>query len=269
MVRLARLTTVTVSSLTLTAPVGALPRKASESASTASSSVAARTQRLRRPFLTSCSAITATGRHDGVLLGQEVAVQLVERRRHDVDVLDLRAELAQPSQQLHLALGRAGDHQSPLVDALRGPAHAPSRSATRPVRHSGTVIRTCTGSRACRRRSASEPHAISRPRSRMATRSVRASISLSACDDSSTVTPSRGELADQLVERAAQRRVQARGRLVEQQQPRPAEQRLGQAEPLPHALGVGADATAGGRGEADALEQRLARRSAASRLSRA
>ena len=71
------------------------------------------------------------------------------------------------------------------------------------------------------------------------------------------MTPSLVSSADQLVERAAELGVEARGRLVEQQQPRPAEQRLGQAEPLPHALGVGADATAGGRGEADALEQRL------------
>ena len=35
-------------------------------------------------------------------------------------VSTLRAEFTQPSQQLHLALGRAGNHQGPLVDALCG-----------------------------------------------------------------------------------------------------------------------------------------------------
>ena len=105
-----------------------------------------------------------------------------------------------------------------------------------PGRHSGTVMRTCTGSRACRRQGRQRP-ARDQPAALEDGDAVGARLHLAE--------RVRGQehghaflvrLGDQLVERAAQRRVQARGRLVEQQQPRPAEQRLGQAQPLPHAL---------------------------------
>ncbi len=49
-------------------------------------------------------------------------------------------------------------------------------------------------------------------------------------------------------------RVQPVGRLVQDQDRRVAEQRAGQAEPLPHAAGVGADAARAGIGQADQLE---------------
>ena len=51
-----------------------------------------------------------------------------------------------------------------------------------------------------------------------------------------------GEPADELPHVAHAARVQARGRLVEQQQPRGADQRGGDAEPLAHAVRVAADA---------------------------
>ncbi len=59
-VRLDRLTIVTASALTLTVPVGAAPRKASVSASAASSAVVASTQRLRIPSRSSLPAMMST-----------------------------------------------------------------------------------------------------------------------------------------------------------------------------------------------------------------
>ena len=161
-------------------------------------------------------------------------------------------------QQLHLALGRAGDHQGPLVQPFRDqpmpePFGDPPGLAQRhrdADLHRQPRLPPQVGQRPARDQPAAleDGDAIG-ARLHLAER-------MRGQEHGDAVAR---ELADQLVERAAQRRVQARGRLVEQQQPRPAEQCLGQAQPLPHALGVGADATAGGRGEADALEQRLGR----------
>ena len=66
------------------------------------------------------------------------------------------------------------------------------------------------------------------------------------------------QFVQDLVEGLAQRRVEARGRLVQQQHAWPPEQGLGQAQPLPHPLGVGADPAIGGIDQADAVEQRHA-----------
>ena len=85
------------------------------------------------------------------------------------------------------------------------------------------------------------PSATTRPWSRMTTRSTRPSSSFSAWEESSTVVPPPAQRGEHLVELLAHRRVEAARRLVEQQRPRDAEQRLGQAEALAHALGVGAD----------------------------
>jgi hypothetical protein len=49
--------------------------------------------------------------------------------------------------------------------------------------------------------------------------------------------------------------IQAGRRLVQQQRAGMAEQRLGEAEPLAHALGVGADAAVSDSGQADAVQQ--------------
>ena len=64
------------------------------------------------------------------------------------------------------------------------------------------------------------------------------------------------QLLDDVVEGLAQRRVEAGGRLVEEQHPGLAEQRLGEAEPLAHAFRVGADPAVGRVREADPVEQR-------------
>ena len=68
------------------------------------------------------------------------------------------------------------------------------------------------------------------------------SISPSRCEDDHDRDAELGaDPADQLQHRGPARRVQADGRLVEQQQPRVADQRLGQLDPLLHAGRVGAD----------------------------
>lgn len=63
------------------------------------------------------------------------------------------------------------------------------------------------------------------------------------------------QAVDQQVEVMGGDRVEADGGLVEQQQLRFAEQRLGQAETLAHALGIGLHPTVGSMGQADLFEQ--------------
>ena len=64
-----------------------------------------------------------------------------------------------------------------------------------------------------------------------------------------------GEPPDQDAHVAHARRVEAGGRLVEQQQPRRAQQRPGDAEALAHAVRVAADAVAGAVGQVDRVER--------------
>ena len=74
------------------------------------------------------------------------------------------------------------------------------------------------------------------------------------------VTPCVLHLAQDAVEVADAFGVEPRGRLVQEQQLRVAEQGLRETEALAHALGVALDAPVGGGGQADALEQRAALR---------
>ena len=64
-----------------------------------------------------------------------------------------------------------------------------------------------------------------------------------------------GEPADQHAHVAHPRRVEPGGRLVEQQQPRRAQQRPGDAEALAHAVRVAADLVLGAAGEVDGVER--------------
>ena len=73
------------------------------------------------------------------------------------------------------------------------------------------------------------------------------------------------EVLEQHAHGAAPDRVERRGRLVEQQQARLADERLRDAESLLHALRHAVDAPVGGVGERDELEQPLALRSTAAR----
>ena len=68
------------------------------------------------------------------------------------------------------------------------------------------------------------------------------------------------QFPDDLIEMLPQGRIEARGRLVQEQGARAPEQRLGQAEPLPHAFGILADPPACGLGNADPFQHRQNRR---------
>ena len=102
---------------------------------------------------------------------------------------------------------------------------------------------------------ASVPSATLRPRLITTTRSTWPSSSARACDEIRTHGAVVAQSAHDRVEILSCRRIQSGCRLVEQQRARVAEQRLGETEPLAHALGIGADATAADRGEADAVQQ--------------
>ena len=65
------------------------------------------------------------------------------------------------------------------------------------------------------------------------------------------------QIGDDAVKLAPQRRVQPRGRLVQQQQPGRSQQRLRQPQPLAHALGIGSHRAVGGLGQPDAGKQRI------------
>ena len=71
--------------------------------------------------------------------------------------------------------------------------------------------------------------------------------------------PPADELADDLPHRAPAARVQARRRLVEEDQPRAADERHRQVEPALHAAAVGRGRLVGGLDEVELLEQLLAR----------
>ena len=66
---------------------------------------------------------------------------------------------------------------------------------------------------------------------------------------------SGGKPLDHFVEGQAQLRIETRGRFVQQQHPWLPDQRLRKPQALPHALGIGAHATAGGGAKADDIEQ--------------
>ena len=88
------------------------------------------------------------------------------------------------------------------------------------------------------------------------TRSARTSASSRYCVVRKTVTPSSvASRCDLVPQRAAALRVQARGRLVEEEDRRPVHERQGEVEAALHAAGVAADLAVGRLGQPDALEQ--------------
>ena len=108
MVRLERLTITTSRARTPTLPVGALPRKVRLSASAASSSVVASTQRLRRPLADLLAGDDENVSHAVALLrAQEVDVELVKGRGDHLDVLD--GSVADPAQERDLGVRRRVD----------------------------------------------------------------------------------------------------------------------------------------------------------------
>ena len=109
------------------------------------------------------------------------------------------------------------------------------------------------------------PAATTSPASRIATRSQTSSISESRCELRSTETPRSAQLLEQQAHRAAADGIERRGRLVEQEQARLADERLRDAEPLLHALRHAVDAAVARVRERDELEQPPALRRAAAR----
>ena len=197
-----------------TRPVGALPRKASVSARPAAAASP------RRPSGCACLADLLSGDeqhgpHRPACPAQEVAVELVERRRQDLEVaasrLDGRAGAAAPSW-----LGRAGHGQRALVEPAARVAgaepfeeRAPSGRASTAAAADGSRPGAQFG-RGCRPRPAARGPGWRRGRSASSS-SVRAWRRAARW---------RRRRADptMLVEALTQRGIEAGGRLVEQQQ---------------------------------------------------
>ena len=85
------------------------------------------------------------------------------------------------------------------------------------------------------------PRRITSPRSRMATRSQISSTSPSKCELRKMVVPRCLQVGHHLADLAPADRIDAVGRLVEEDHLGVVHQGLGDAEPLLHALGIGAD----------------------------
>jgi hypothetical protein len=192
-----------------------------------------------------------------------VRVEFVERRRHHLDVLDRRARAGGATQDLDLLLGRRVDLDDLAVDRAAGSRGAEPLGDRREARAAG--LETDPG-----RQAGDAPQRLDR-----AVRDLGAAV-----HDDDPVGPllelgqrvrrqehhgaAVAQLADDAVEAAAQRRIEPARRLVEKQHRGGADERLGEAETLPHALRVGADPPRRGRAEPDTLEEaeRLADRHA-------
>ena len=94
--------------------------------------------------------------------------------------------------------------------------------------------------------SSAVPSAITSPWSITTIRSASRSASSRYCVVSSTVVPWRHAALDRLPQREPAARVEARGRLVEEQHRRAVHERGGEVEPAAHAAGVGLDGPLGG-----------------------
>ena len=146
------------------------------------------------------------------------------------------------------------------VDDARPGRRAAARAAAGP----GCARRSAGRRRAA---SASSSCSTSRPRSSTPTRVHSCSTSASRWLDRKTVVPPRVQLEQQLADLADALRVQAVGRLVEDQQLRTAQQRAGQPEPLAHAerVGLHRPAADAGRGRPAPAPRRPAGRRGAPR----
>ena len=107
--------------------------------------------------------------------------------------------------------------------------------------------------------SVSRPAATSRPLARIATRLQSASASLSTCELKNTVQPAIAQPEDQRADVAAAERIEARHRLVEDDQLRIVDERLRDADALQHALRELAQLQPPLGADADLVEQRAAR----------
>jgi hypothetical protein len=114
-----------------------------------------------------------------------MAVEVFKAGRVHLDILKALALRAEAAQEVHLVvlptvIGDAVAHELPPGTASRMAARAPLTA----------VNSTVTGRSAARRRALRLPSAMSRPRARITMRSVRASTSVRACEDSRIAAPS-------------------------------------------------------------------------------
>ena len=177
-------------------------------------------------------------------------VDVLQARLRNVQVRDEPAEAGDLGKPRHLLRGRAEDFDRGAVQALAADARL----------EVGGALSACRDPEADRqprlvpqagKRVAGDHAALAQDRD-----PVGAGFQFGermACDQDGGPLP--GHLVDNRVELVARNRVEAACRLIQQGQGRAAEQHLGEAEPLAHALGPGADAPVGRIPEADAVEQ--------------
>ena len=157
----------------------------------------------------------------------------------------------------------AGDQQGAV--RRRG-----DRGRRRPARRSARPAAGCAPgpARPCAiepSTSSTGPCRISWPAAMITTSSASSCISESRWLETSTVRPSRGERLEQVAHPADALGVEAVGRLVEDQHPRVAEHRGGDAEPLPHAQRVALELALGRRGQPDQRQRLVGPRCRAAR----
>ena len=183
-------------------------------------------------------------------------------RRPDCSAVSVDVAVAEEAREVGDARRRAvGAHDVLARPHLRRP---------RPGRGASALASTSTSSPAsaaneisspdwCRVSSDGEPSAASRPPVMIATRSQSVSASSIACVVSSTVTPRVAQVAHELPRGRAGVRVHARGRLVEEHDVGPADERARERQSLRLAAREPAHRRAGRVAQPDEVEQRLGR----------
>ena len=221
------------------------------------------------PAARRCHAASSSRRSDGVAgQGQE---HVVEGRAAQGDVVDPDAGLVEVADDLHQASARrrSAGTVSRRVCSSRTDARRRSRAARishRP-RRSRSRSWTTTSIRSpptCALSSSAVPRAMILPWSTTAIVSASSSASSRYWVVSSSVVPSRTRRADDVPHPEPAARVEAGRRLVEEQQPRPADERAAEVEPAAHAARVRLDHAVGGVGRGRTA--RAARRRALARL---
>ena len=201
--------------------------------------------------------------------GGEGEEDVVERGLAAVDVARVDAGGVERADDLDSRVpGRARDRDDGASGVGRGgpSANGAQRGGGRVERRPAPATRDHDPLAADRAlSSAGEPGATTRPWSSTTMSSASRSASSRYCVVSSSVVPSRDELAQQLPELVAALRVEAGGRLVEEQDRRGGDEARREIEPAPHAAGVRLDEPVGGVGEPEALEQLVGARRATAR----
>ena len=152
---------------------------------------------------------------------------------------------------------RAGRASPPRPRAAGGrpparraaPAPSPGVPGPTPAARSSRCVTSS------RKSSPSGPTLSSRPPRSTATRSQSVSASERMWVENSTVLPRLAQVEDQVAHEAPSDRVEARHRLVEQNQLRVVDERLGEPSPLQHALREAPQRHAGGALEPDERQQ--------------